>query len=101
VPYAIEGSGNFVDVLTSKGGPHRVDIDRTTGVLSCSGRYSSSARTAFQKAVLSGLLTLGSGLTDEVFRGRNLEESYGYGGEIALYTGKRFEFVSGIGFFSG
>jgi hypothetical protein len=65
------------------------------------GRYTSSVRTAFQKAILSGLLTLGSVLADEVFRGRNLQESYGYGGEIAVYTGKQFEFVSGIGFFSG
>jgi hypothetical protein len=99
VPYAIEGSGNFAGVLTNEGGPHRTDFDRTTGALSCPGQYTGSVRTAFQKAILLGLVKLGSVLTDEVFTGRNLQESYGCGGEIALYTGRRFEFVSGIGYF--
>jgi hypothetical protein len=99
VPYAIEGSGNFAGVLTNEGGVRRTAFDRATGVLSSPSAYSGSVRTAFQKAILLGLVKIGSMLTNEVFTARNLEESYGFGGEMALYTGKRFEFVSDIGYF--
>ncbi len=65
VPYAIEGSGskNFGGVLTNEGGPYRTHFDRTAGVLNHPDGYTPAVNTALQKAVLLGLVKLGSVLT--------------------------------------
>jgi hypothetical protein len=104
VTHAIEGSGrdHFTAVLTNEHGPQRTAFDKSTGVLSQQPGgigYSPHVGTAFQKSVLLGLVKVGALLTEELGPARNLQASYGYGAEIALYTGKRFEFVSKVGYF--
>jgi hypothetical protein len=104
VTHAIEGSGrvHFTGILTNKDGPHRTAFDKSTGVLSQQPGgigYSPQVETTLQKSLLLGLVKVGAVLTEELGPARNLQASYGYGAEIALYTGTRFEFVSKVGYF--
>jgi hypothetical protein len=104
VTNAIEGSGrdHFTSILSNEHGPHRTAFDRSTGVLSQQPGgigYSPHVETALQKSVLLGLVKVGAMLTEELGGARNLQASYGYGAEIALYTGTRLEFVSKVGYF--
>jgi hypothetical protein len=104
VTHAIEGSGrdHFTGILTNEHGPHGTAFDESTGVLSQKPGgigYSPWVATGFQKSVLLGLVKVGALLTEELGPARNLQASYGYGAEIALYTGSRFEFVSKVGYF--
>lgn len=61
--------------------------------------YSPEVKTAFDKSVLLGLVKVGAVLTEELSTATTLQASYGFGAEIALYTGKKFEFASKLGFF--
>jgi hypothetical protein len=105
VTHAIAGSGrdHFTSVLINEHGPGpwRTAFDKSTGVLSQHPGvgYYPHVETAFQKAALLGLVKLGAVLSEERVGARNLQASYGYGAEIALYTGNRFEFVSKVGYF--
>ena len=104
VTHAIEGSGrdHFIGILTNEHGSPRTAFDKSTGVLSEQPGgigYSPQVETAFQKSVLLGLVKVGAVLIEELAGARNLQASYGYGGEIALYSGKRFEFISKVGYF--
>jgi hypothetical protein len=84
VTHAVEGSGrdHFIRMLTDA---------QPRG-------YSPAVKTAFDKSVLLGLAKVGALLTEELSTATNLQASYGYGAEIALYTGNRFEFPK-LGYF--
>jgi hypothetical protein len=84
VTHAIEGSGSrhFADLLTN----------------ARSGGYRAGVNTAFEKAILLGLAKVGGILTEELRAATNLKEYYGYGGEIALFNGRRFQFISQVGY---
>jgi hypothetical protein len=85
VSYAIEGSGrdHFTSILTNV---HRSE-------------YGFEVKTGFEKSVLLGIAKIGAVLTEELSTAVNLQASYGYGAELALYNGNRFEFLPKIGYY--
>ena len=84
VEMAVEGSGrkHFTSMLTD----------------AVSFGYSSAVENNQDKALLLGLAKLGAVLTEEISSGNNLVWSYGYGAEMVLFNGQRFECVSGAGY---
>jgi hypothetical protein len=79
VSHAIEGSG-------------KEKLARSITNVSYGG-YSPDVQAAYDKAILLGIAKVGKVLADEILDGQNLLASYGYGAELALFTGVRFEFV--------
>jgi hypothetical protein len=84
VTHAIEGSGKG-HFLTS------IRNVRSFG-------YSPAVQTARDKATLMGLTRAGAVLFEEIASGENLAVGYGYGAEIALFTGSKFEMVPKLGY---
>jgi hypothetical protein len=60
--------------------------------------YSDGVENAYEKACLLGISKIGNVLVDEIMTGKNLAHGYGYGAELALFNGLRFEFIPKIGF---
>jgi hypothetical protein len=84
VGMAIEGSGkqSFTKSLTS----------------SFFLGYSPAIQSAYEKACLLGITKIGNVLVEEIISDANLALGYGYGAELALFNGIRFEFIPKIGF---
>jgi hypothetical protein len=84
VTQAIEGSGaqHFREMLTN----------------AHSHGYSSNVVVAHDKATLLGITNAGKVLLEEMTSGGTLENSYGYGAELALFNGREFQFVRGIAY---
>ncbi|WP_428488335.1 hypothetical protein [Rhodopila sp.] len=60
--------------------------------------FSETVANAYERATLRGINIVGRVLSDELVSGHNLITGYGYGAEIALFTGTRFAFVPKIGY---
>jgi hypothetical protein len=60
--------------------------------------YSDGVQNAYEKSCLLGICKIGNVLLDEIMSGDNLSLGYGYGAELVLFNGTRFEFIPKIGY---
>jgi hypothetical protein len=86
-------------------------VEQVGGAIEGSGRDSfrkslteprirgTPTRTAYESAAIAAVLKVGRVLSDELLSSQNLAVGYGFGAEVALFTGRKFRFVPKIGYF--